>query len=427
MAALKAIALIDCNRFYVSCERVFVPGLWERPVIVLSNNDGTIVAISEEAEAVGLKKGMPYFRVSELVREHDVRVFSSNYALYGSLSARVMATLRALSPVVETYSIDEAFLDLSHVAPTGLQVCAQLIRRTVRQWTGVGCSVGVAETKTLAKAANRLAKRSPELGGVLDLSGDRDRQREALARLSVEDVWGVGSRWAEKLRAVGIETALQLRDADERWVKARLSVVGLRTVLELRGIPCLPLQPVAPRRKQVCVSRSFGRSVHSREELGEAVATFAAMAVRKLRREGLALGEALVFASSSRFKDDPVSISAGCRLDTATNSTPVLLKYVRGLVEQLWQEGVAYAKAGVVLTRLCEEGEIQLSLFDDAFDPADDSPIRLMRVIDDLDREYGRGTVRFAAEGLLQPWKPRARFLSPRYTTCLPDLPTVRA
>lgn len=266
MGKITAIALCDCNRFYVACERAAVPGIWDRPVIVLSNNDGSIVSISEEAEAVGLAKGMPYFRVRETVKEHKVRVFSSNYTLYGSLSKRVMDTLRTLSPGIEIYSIDEAFLDLSHIDADRLDAHARHIRRVVKRWTGVGISIGIAETKTLAKVANRLAKKTPALEGVMDLTGNRVLQEAALTKLPVGDVWGIGSRWEKALaQDAGVTNALQLRDLSDLWVKKRMGVVGMRTVLELRGLPCLPLQTAAPRRKSACVSRSFGRPVCDRQ------------------------------------------------------------------------------------------------------------------------------------------------------------------
>ncbi|OWY64089.1 hypothetical protein B7486_49260 [cyanobacterium TDX16] len=369
---MMAIALVDCNSFYCSCESVFQPRLWMTPLVVLSNNDGSVVSLNECAKALGIRKCQPFFQCRDLMHSADLAVRSSNFALYGDMSARVMETLRQFSPSVEVYSIDEAFLCLRHVEPESRTEYARRIRAIVRQHTGIPISSGVAQTKTLAKVANRFAKSTSELEGVLDITGALERQLELLAALPVLDVWGIGSRWGQMLTAEGIDTALKLREQPNWWVRTRMGVVGLRTVFELRGSSCLPLELLPRRRKSMMVSRTFGRATRSRHELEEAVATFTAKAAQKLRREGLVAGALCVFVSSSRFKENFYYNSARSRLMTASNHTPTLLKSALALTQQLWRDEIEFAKAGVILTKLVDENIIQLSLFDDDYDPADE-------------------------------------------------------
>ena len=275
-------ALADCNNFYASCERVFNPKLAGRPAIVLSNNDGCVVARSNEAKALGIAMGVPAFQIRHLIRKHDVQVFSSNYALYGDLSQRVMETLQQFSPEVEVYSIDEAFLNLSGFTNINLTDYGRRIRATVKQWTGIPVSVGIAETKTLAKIANHVAKRTEGTDGVFDFTAWPDRD-SVLARVLVEEVWGIGPNYARLLTQHGITTALGLRDADDHWIQKQMGVVGLRTVHELRGISCLPLEQCPPPKQGITCSRSFGRPVTTLAEMREAVAAYTARAAEKLR------------------------------------------------------------------------------------------------------------------------------------------------
>ncbi|HEY9845429.1 MAG TPA: Y-family DNA polymerase, partial [Candidatus Caenarcaniphilales bacterium] len=415
------IALCDCQSFYCSCESVFEPRLWSTPLVVLSNNDGAIVALNEAAKALGVKKFEPFFKFRHLMHTANLQARSSNYTLYNDLSSRVMETLRLFSPAVERYSIDEAFFALDHVPAHSRSDYARQIRATLQQHTGIPTRIGIAETKTLAKVALSFAKRFPALDGVLDITGSA-QQQELLAALPIADVWGIGQRWGRFLSAEGIETALKLRDAPQSWVRQKLSVVGLRTSLELRGCPCLHLELQAPPRKSMMVSRSFGQPVRSLQELQEAIATFTAKAAHKLRQERLVAGMITVFAHTSRFKENYYKNSAKCHLWIASNHTPTLLKYAMVLVKKIWKEEVEFKKAGVLLTRITDQGVIQLSLFED-FSFEDTRPQQLMQVVDELNSLSGQDVVHFAAMGTEQRWQTRAQFRSNRWTTRWEEIP----
>jgi DNA polymerase V len=287
-------ALIDCNNFYVSCERLFQPMLHGKPVVVLSNNDGCVIARSDEAKALGIPMGLPAFKLADLVKAHTIEVYSSNYTLYGDLSARVMTTLTQWTPEVEVYSIDEAFLQFSPLPPDALTAYGQSMRATIQQWTGIPVSIGIGPTKTLAKLANRLAKRSPEANGAVILTSPLEVEA-TLAQTPIEDIWGIGPGYARRLKVHEITTALQLRNMTDRWVRQELGIVGLRLVWELRGISCLPLALCPPPKQSLMVSRSFGRPITMLTEMREAVATYMTRAAEKLRRHHVAAGVLTVF------------------------------------------------------------------------------------------------------------------------------------
>jgi DNA polymerase V len=418
----QVFALVDCQSFYCSCESVFEPRLWKIPLVVLSNNDGNVVALNEPAKILGVPRGEAFFKVRPLVDAGKLIARSSNYTLYGDLSARTMATLSCFGST-ETYSIDEAFLDMGHV-PTEEHLCfAEDIRRTIRKHVGLPVRVGIGSTKTLAKLANHLAKQH---SGVFDFTAIDDIE-SILATLPATAVWGIGPRWGKALSANGIDTALQLRDADRFWVRKRLGVVGLRTVLELKGISCLPLEHCPPARRSICVSRSFGKPVRSVVELKEVIATFTAQAVHKLRKQGLAAGALTVFVSSSRYKDNYFSNSSSFQLLSETSHTPKLLAPALMLAEQLWLDDITFAKAGVILTGLTESAAIQLNLFEPFQSGLDLQERQLMETVDAVNTRYSQGSLRYGAQGIDQPWKTRAGFLSPRYTTRWSELPLVRA
>lgn len=421
----KTIALVDCNNFYASVEAIFEPRLAKLPLVVLSNNDGNVVAANPLAKALGIARGTPFFEIRPLMQTAALQVRSSNYELYGDLSRRVLDCLCQFSACVESYSIDEAFLLIEDVRPERVVEYLQLVRRTVARWTGIGVSLGAGRTKTLSKAATWVAKKERPDVGVFALL-DPEAEAEVLARLPVREVWGIGSRWAKMLVQNDCTTALQLRELPQPWVRKRLSVVGLRTVLELGGMICIPLAPTPPRRKTVMVSRSFGQRVRVLGELQEAVATFTAKAARKLRREHLTTSRLTVFASSSRYGESPYSASATCRVDTASNFTPTLLRYAGELVQQLWCEGVEFARAGVLLSHLGDEREIQLSLFN-RFDAEDERPVRLMGIVDELNRRHGQDRVRFAVMGTRQRWQTRSQYRSPRWSTRWTEVPVAAA
>jgi DNA polymerase V len=425
MTHYSLFALVDCNNFYVSCERVFDPKLEGKPVIVLSNNDGCVVARSNEAKALGIAMGVPAFQIRHLIHHHDVQVFSSNYALYGDMSRRVMDTLAQFSPNVEVYSIDEAFLSLSEFTSRNLTEYGCTIRSTVKRWTGIPVSVGIAETKTLAKIAGDVAKHSRDSGGVFDLTACQDRDA-MLAGIPIEDVWGIGPNWARLLKQHGIETARDLRDADEHWIRKRMGVVGARIVQELRGVSCLALEDCPPPKQGITVSRSFGRPITSLVEIREAVAAYTARVGEKLRRERLAATVLTVFVMTNPFKEDEPQYSNAVtiKLPVATDATPELLRYALRGIERVYREGYRYNKAGIMLTALVPVSQRQLDLFEDR---DRERSSRLMRVLDRLNAEMGTGTLRYAAEGYMKRWRTRFERRSPVNTTNWRDLPVAKA
>lgn len=446
----RVFALVDCNNFYASCERVFAPALRDRPVVVLSNNDGCVIARSAEAKALGIPMGAPFFRFRRLAARGGVAVFSSNYALYGDMSARVMQTLSRFTPRLEVYSIDEAFLDLRGLEDRGLTAWGRRLAATVRRHTGIPVSVGIGPTKVLAKIANRLAKRYPETGGVLDAGALGSHLAAHLGRIAVDDVWGVGRRWGERLRGEGIRTARDLRDADPAGIRRRYSVVLERVVRELRGVSCLDLEQVPPRRQQVLTSRSFGRPVTRAADLREAVAAFAARAAEKLRRDGLAAGAVLVFVAggeSCHRRDAatgepaerpappppetpsgwPVHRGATVTLPAPTADTGRLIAAAAAALDRVYRPGLRYRKAGVMLLDLVPADRVPPSLFPDLAAPDSPRRRRLLATVDALNRRGGRGTVHYAAEGTRRAWRMRQEHRSPAYTTRWDELPVVRA
>ena len=408
-------ALVDCNNFYASCERVFNPAIRARPVIVLSNNDGCVIARSNEAKAIGFKMGDPFFKVRPLAERHGVAVFSSNYTLYGDMSQRVMQTLEPFAPEIETYSIDEAFLNLAGIAENRLAAHAGEIRRTVKRWTGIPVSVGFGPTKTLAKAANQLAKRLPAAGGIWTITGERQRQ-ESLSRLAVGDVWGIGRQWAGFLEGNGITTALGFSELPDRWLRKNLNVTGLRTATELRGISCIPLE-LAPSPKQgLVVSRMFGRKLTDYEPVRQAMVAYVTRAAEKLRRDGLLARHMQVFVQNSPFsaREPYYSKGSGFQLPHATSDTAELIHHATNGLRQIFRPGIRYAKCGVMLTELVVEGSEQADLFDTR---DCDSRRRLMRAIDLINRRFGRDTIRFAASGITRDWAAFANMKSRHFTT----------
>lgn len=417
------IALVDCNNFYASCERLFQPRLCGRPIVVLSNNDGCVIARSNEAKALGIGMGDPWHLKKHEFARHGVIVRSSNYTLYGDLSARVMTVLRTFSPLVEVYSIDEAFLSLEGFE-SRLGPHARGVRAAVRQWTGIPVSVGIGPTKTLAKAANRTAKGRPELEGICDLT-DSAAQTAALAGLKITDLWGIAHRMADRLSVLGIDTPLKLRDADASHIRDRLGVVMERMVLELQGVPCHSLATFAPANKTIIASRSFGRTVLTQDELLAAISSHVERAAVKLRRQHLAAGVVRVFIRTNPFKPTDLQYAAtrGVRLPIASADTSLLLRAARQGLRTLWKPDYRYAKAGVELDDLCPASTVQGDLWTK---PDSGRRTELMACVDAINKSYGRGTLRFAATGFEQDWQLRASNRSPRYTTDWDELLCVR-
>ncbi len=417
-------ALVDCNNFYVSCERVFQPRLNGRPVIVLSNNDGCVVARSNEAKALGIGMGVPEFQIRPLLRAHQVQVFSSNYALYGDLSQRVMETLEQFCPDLERYSIDEAFLSLSSFTSRNLADYGRTVRRTVQRWTGIPVSIGIAETKTLAKVANRIAKRNPDTEGVFDLTVCPDRDR-LLSRIPVEEVWGIGPNHARTLRDYGITTALHLRHADHQWIRKHLGIVGLRLVEELGGRSCLALEDCPPPKQSITCSRSFGTPITTLPEMEEAISVYVSRAAEKLRREGLATTYLTIFLTTNPFKPGPhYSNGLTRKLSVATASTSELIRLALQGIRQLYREGYEYKKAGVLLTGLVSASQVQTDLFDQH---DRERSKRLMAALDQINDRWGASTLRYAATGLHRTWTTQFHRRSPAYTTNWDELPLVHA
>lgn len=416
----RSIAIVDCNNFYVSCERVFQPALEGRPVVVLSNNDGCVVARSNEVKALGIKMGVPFFQIRDLVEEHGIAAFSSNYALYADMSNRVMSILSQFSPHQEIYSIDECFLDLTGMEHLDLNRHAQEIRQRIRQWVGLPVCVGIAPTKTLAKLANHAAKKQPHRNGVCDFNSMPPRELDQLmANIGAGEVWGVGRRLVGQLRALKIETAKDLRDADPKALRRRFSVTLERTVLELRGISCLSLEEVAPAKKQIMSSRSFGAYVYALKDLGEAVTLYVSRAAEKLRSQQSVAGGIQVYIRTNPHKENAPQHHPGITvpLIEPTDDTRQIVRAALWGLRRIYRPGFAYQKAGIMLVELSPLGQRQAGLFSPAMGRDESRSRMLMNTVDRINQKMGSGTLRLAGEGVVQDWRMKAARKSSCYTT----------
>lgn len=423
----RVFALVDCNNFYASCERVFNPALRGKPLVVLSNNDGCVVARSQEAKALGIKMAQPWFQCQHLVKPHGLIAMSSNYALYADMSRRVMSILAGFTPDQEVYSIDESFLVFKDKPGANHQQLGLKIREKVLNWTGLPVCVGFASSKTLAKLANHWAKTRTEFSGSCDYAALPADQRLALIKATpVSEVWGVGRRLTENLGELGIHSVADLLAADPAWLGRRFSVVLERTVEELRGVSCLELEDVAPPKKQIMTSRSFGWPVTELSELREAMTAYTTRAAEKLRAEGQLAGEVHVFIRTSPFKQDSPQYSAALRLrlPEPTDDTLRLVKASRLLLRQLYRPGFEYQKAGILLSELQPATLRQGQLFATTDTSRRD---RLMTVMDRLNREMGRDTLFLAGAGIDRAWRMRQGNRSPRYTTHWAEIPVAVA
>lgn len=422
---MPVFALVDCNNFYASCEKLFRPDLKDTPVVVLSNNDGCVVARSREAKLLGIKMGVPAFQIKAEMQRHGILAFSSNYALYADLSSRVMRTLEEMAPRVEVYSIDEAFLDLTGIeSAISLVEFGQQVRERIGHWIGITVCVGIAPTKTLAKLANHAAKKYPATQGVVDLT-NQDRQRRLLALVPVDDVWGVGRRLSKRLNALGITTALDLANASPRAIRDQFSVVLERTVRELNGESCIELEEIPPTKKQIVCSRSFGVKVTQFELLREAVCEYATRATEKLRKEQQQAKVMTVFIRTSPFKDNEpqYSNSASGELLIPSCDTRDFIELANHLLKRIWKDGFRYAKAGVMLSDFYDPGMFQPGLFDDVSTRSNSQ--QLMSVLDTINQS-GAGKVFFAGQGTKKDWSMKREHLSPAYTTRWDQLPRVK-
>ena len=416
-------ALVDCNNFYASCEKLFRPDLKHTPVVVLSNNDGCIVARSREAKALGFKMGSPFFQVQADLCRMGVQVFSSNYALYADISNRVMTTLEQLAPEVEVYSIDEAFLNLTGVP--GLEQYGQQVRKQVYDWTGIATCIGIAPTKTLAKLANHAAKQYPATGGVVDLT-DRQRQIRLMKLVPVGDVWGVGRRISAKLNAMGVRTAWELAVSNPKSIRRQFSVVLERTVAELNAESCLELEQVTPARQQIVCGRSFGSKISQLASMQGAVSNYTARAGEKPRADNLRAGQLSVSIRTSGFEsaEPQYSNNATGRLMVATSDTRALVGLAMQLLQSIWRDGYRFAKAEVMLFDFQPAGMMQGDLFTNPVPNVRQEA--LMKVVDAINAS-GKGRIFLASQGIHEAsWGMKREFLSPAYTTRWSDLPVVR-
>ena len=419
-------ALVDCNNFYASCERVFNPYLRGVPVVVLSNNDGCVVARSNEAKALGIAMGAPYFQVERLCDVQGVAVLSSNYDLYADMSQRVMSVLAEHVPGQEVYSIDEAFLDLTGI-PGDLTGLCRNLRAKVHRWTGVPVSVGIGGTKTLAKLANRLAKKSVKAGGVVDISGRPDLVEVALNRMAVEDVWGVGRQYAARLQGFGIKTAADLAGLEEKWLMHEFGVVLTRTAAELCGRPIHTLETQPEDRKSCTCSRSFGAATSDIEVVTAAISEFAQTAAARIRQEGLVAGHIQAYAMTNRFRKDlPQGVLGGSiPLQPATADTTRIVRAALAIIRAPRQaDGCEWSKAGVLLTDLCRVDRAPRDLFT----VADGSrSAALMAAMDAMNNRYGRGAIRLGHAAVDEGWRMRRDRLSPSWTTRWTDVPAIKS
>lgn len=411
---MNVFALVDCNSFYCSCERAFNPALGTDPVIVLSNNDGCAIALTEEAKQ-HVPMGAPIHEYMGAVRRHRIHLFSSNYTLYADMSQRVHEVLSEFSPAVEQYSIDESFLSFKGFRNVDLTDYGKMILEKVRKWTGIPVSVGIGPTKTLSKIANRLAKRNKMCGGVLNIM-NHPRLDDFLASVDVGDIWGVGRQYSRMLKTHGINTALDLRDASDGFIRKRMTVEGLRTVWELRGISCIDLEEAPPPKKEIVNSRAFGKDVGDYSELSEAIASYASRAAEKLRAQNSLAGFVSVWIQTNGFKTEKpqYSNSISTRLTERTAYTPLLVKTALDLLKRIYREGYEYKKAGVALMDIAPCTEHQLGLYESNDLGRHKS---LMEAMDFINCKWGRETVRSGAAGHKRPWSMKRSRLSPDYTT----------
>jgi len=413
------IALVDCNSFYVSCERLFNPKIQKKAVVVLSNNDGCVISRSREAKDLGIKMGEPYFKVKDLVKRNKVEVYSSNYALYGDISRRVMKVLKTFSPKVEIYSIDEAFIDLSFIDEKGAEDYGREIRSRVLKWTGIPTSVGIASTKTLSKVANHIAKK--EKAGVIYLNTNID---EKLKKFPIEDVWGVGKQLSKFYHKNNISNAYDLKNVSNTWVKKGTNVLGAKTAMELRGIPCIDLQIDQEKRKNCCVSRSFGRKVKDLNELEESVITHCLNAAEKIRADDQIAKTITVFIRTSPFDKNRRYYSNSKTIDLAiptSNSIELIKNAVKALTD-IYKYGYAYQKAGIILSGLKDANQNDQNLLTPLLE---NKSKKLMKAIDYTNTKYGRYAISIAQAGLSKGWKMRREHSSKIDTASFDSLPKI--
>lgn len=416
-------ALADCNNFFASCERVFRPDLRGKPVIVLSNNDGCAIARSNEAKALGIKMGAPFFKIRDIVRRHNVAVFSGNMALYGDMSQRVRWVLEEFAPGIEVYSIDEAFLDLRGMKNVDFDAYAKRISAQCWKMTSIPVSVGIAPTKTLAKIASKLCKQYPKLRGGCYMHRPQDIEK-VLRKFPIEDVWGIGRRSAPKLKARGVNTAYEFTQMPEGVVRMMLGIGGVRTWKELRGIPCLEFEDGFEAKQSICVSRSFSSEIYEVKELQEQIANFASAMASKLRKQQSVTSEMVVFAYTNRFREDVPQIHVNTLVPfiTPTAEERIIIAQAVSAAKTLFKQGFGYKKAGVIATKIVSEKHVMHSLFEDR--EAVEREHKITSALDAINAAFGKGTIKLAVQGSGEI-KSSSENQSPHYTTRWSDIPQV--
>ncbi|MDP6680349.1 MAG: Y-family DNA polymerase [Pelagibacteraceae bacterium] len=423
LCSKNKIALVDCNSFYVSCERLFNTSIIKKPVIVLSSNDGCVISRSTEAKTLGIKMGEPYFKVKKIVKENNVKIFSSNYSLYGDISRRVMKTLKQFSPKIEIYSIDEAFLDLSSIKDKDLLEYGSIIRKTILKWTGIPTSIGIATTKTLSKIANHVAKKDSL--GVINLINTQQIDK-ILKKIKINDVWGVGRQLTKFYIKNGINTAYQLKKMPDAWIKKNTNVFGGRTVMELKGLSCISLETYQEKRKNCCVSRSFGRKVTKLEELNESVTTHCLNAAEKIRLDNQTTKKITVFIRTSPFQKDKNYYvnSKDIDLPIRTNDSIELVKQALIALKYIYKKGYKYQKVGIIFSALSDVGIYKKNLF--SLINSEEKRKKLMKAIDYTNNKYGRNALSIAHAGLKKKWNIKRQHYSKIDTACFDFLPIVK-
>ena len=420
----KVFALADCNSFYASCERVFNPKIKNKPVVVLSNNDGCIIARTNEAKALGIKMGEPLFKARKIIEKNNVKVFSSNYTLYGSMSNRIMKILEQLFPNIEIYSIDEAFMEISSLKKIyNYSKYAMKVREIILKWTGIPVSIGIGETKTLAKIANQIAKDNANTQGVFDITKIKNKEK-ILKKTKVEKIWGIGNKLSKFLIKNNIHNAYEFIQQDNRWIRKNMNILGLKTKMELNSISCYELDNNFKLRKSCCVSRSFGKRIKSLKKMSEAVSTYIIRAAEKIRNEKLVANNINLYIRTNPFNRNPNEFyvnSISIPLNFPTNNTITLNKETLTGLKKIFKKGYLYQKAGVILSGL-EVQNIDLNLFKED----DKRKEVLMNAFDSINQKYGKNSLRIASEGMEKKWLMKRSRCSSNFTTNLKDLLTVR-
>ena len=418
----RSFALIDCNNFYASCERIFNPKLIGKPIVVLSNNDGCIITRSAEAKALGIKMGEPYFKIKKIIKKHNIKVFSSNYALYGDIYQRVMETLSGFSPDIEIYSIDEAFLGFDGFKNYELSTYCKYMRQKIKKWVGIPVSIGLSETKTLAKIANHLAKKNSNYEGVCILK-NKNSIHQALEETEINDVWGIGKRLSIFLKKYNVRTAKDFILLDRQWIRKNMGVVGEKIYFELKGISCLDLELLPSNKKSCCVSRSFSRPVEKLNDLEESISSYGARVAEKIRKEKLTTQSMSIFVLTNHFnkREKQYSNSIKLQLSFPTNDTMKIVKRAVEGIRHIYRSGYRYKKTGIILHELNKASEIRGLLDIDRGQSE-----FMMKTIDQINYRYGGTTIKLASEGIEKKWSMRRNKVSQCYTTRFDELMEVR-